>query len=74
MWLEKRRGVWRVCDRVAGTIKRTKAYTDKMASEQLMSRMELAHARGEEGALDRYKESKAKPLAGHIEDEGYSIH
>ena len=40
-WLEKRGGKYRVCYRDgAGKVKRVKAYTDKLASKQLMAELE----------------------------------
>ena len=52
----------------AGKIKRVKGYKDKSATKQLAAKIELAIARGEQFMVDPHRESKAKPIAGHVAD------
>ncbi len=52
----------------AGQKKRVKGYRDKKATEQKARRLELALSHGEEGLVDKYRESKATNLAGHVAD------
>jgi len=66
-WLEKRSGIYRVCFRdEAGKTRRIKAYSDKLASKQLMGEMERAIARGERGLLNPYAKHNARPLVAHV--------
>ncbi|HEX8914161.1 MAG TPA: hypothetical protein VF796_17565, partial [Humisphaera sp.] len=68
-WLEKRNGRYRVCHRdAAGKVRRTPAYTDKLASKAMLAELERALARGEQGLVDPFKAHKARPVADHAAD------
>ena len=51
-----------------GIVRTVPGYTDKEATKQLESRLKKEAALAQEGVIDRYKESKSRPLTEHLED------
>jgi len=51
-----------------GIVRTVPGYTDKEATKQLEARLKKETALAQEGVVDRYKESKRKPLTEHLED------
>ena len=56
-----------------GIERRVPAYKDKTASQQLAARLEKEAELAREGVVDRYKEHRQRPLAGHLEDFRQSL-
>src|SRR5437899_1688849 len=67
-WLEKRAGVYRVCYREGTRVRRLRAYTDKLASQDMLADLRRALARGERGLFDPYKEHRDCPIDHHVAD------
>jgi integrase len=68
-WLDKRGLNWYVAYRDANRkVKRIRGYRDKLATRQLMAKLEKAEARGEQGLVDPFKVHRAGALAKHLDD------
>jgi len=67
-WLEKRNKNYLVCHRVGRKVKRTLAYTDKSASQAMLTRLNKELALGKEGLTDPYAEHRDRPLSEHVGD------
>ena len=59
---------WYIVHKVGGKVRRIKAYTDKAASEAMLTEWRKAQERGDAGILDPYKVHLDRPLAEHVDD------
>ncbi|MCL2646821.1 MAG: hypothetical protein FWD61_07420 [Phycisphaerales bacterium] len=67
-WLEKRNKTYMVCDRIGRKTIRIKAYTDKAASQAMLTRYNKERAKKKEGLTDPYAEHRHRPLSEHVGD------
>jgi hypothetical protein len=59
---------WYIVYKVAGKVKRIKAYTDKATSEAMLTDWNKARERGDAGLTDPYKAHLNRPLSEHVTD------
>lgn len=59
---------WYIVHKVGGKVRRIKAYTDKAASEAMLTEWRKSQERGDAGLLDPFKPHLDRPLAEHLAD------
>src|SRR5579871_5221089 len=59
---------WYIVYKINGKIRRQRAYTDKAASEAMLTDWRKSQERGEAGLLDPYKVQLDRPLQEHLDE------
>lgn len=59
---------WYIVYKVGGSVRRIKAYTDKVASEAMLTEWRKSQERGEAGVLDPYKAHLDRSLQEHVDE------